>query len=216
MHSCNIFLSSRRDALGVWGSAFAKFSARSPEERRKSIISIPWLVLQGLHRSAASPPSLFMLHYIVHTLLSRTCWTRPSAARCPASRWWNICVCFSVCRSVCHFPPPLCFSRFHIMSLSLAGHVDTCTLGPGPSVCQGEGDIWWAKWTEASGNRFHLRASDRGTLRKAFSFFGHEHVWPNCDSKWVKRTAVPVIFRKVKVSQNSVFLRTKPLWDIMR
>lgn len=45
-----------------------------------------------------------------------------------------------------------CFSRWHIMSPSLTGHVATCRLGFGPSVCWEEGDICWAKWTEDSGN----------------------------------------------------------------
>lgn len=60
------------------------------------------------------------------------------------------------------------FSGCHIMSLSEAGHVTTCRLGSGPSVCWEEGDIWWAKWTKASGNWFHLRFAGQDTHRESY------------------------------------------------
>lgn len=141
--------------------------SQSHEERKTSLISIPWLDLQGLHCSTVA-----LLVYAVHTLLS--CMYR-STARCskvsrlPLVEHMCLILRLSLCLSL---PSPhslsACFSGCHIMSLSLTGHVDTCRLGSGPSVCRGEGDIWWAKWTEASGNWFHLSFSKQDTQRESY------------------------------------------------
>ncbi len=113
-----------------------------------------------------------MLHYIVHTLLS---WTyRSTALRSEMSGLSlveHMCLFLSLSLSLSLGNPhslSVCFSRCHIMSLSLTGHVATRGPGSGPSVCRGDGDIWWAKCTEASGNWFHLRFSDQDTARKSY------------------------------------------------
>lgn len=65
--------------------------------------------------------TLFTLSSAEHTEAQRP------AARCPASRWWNICVCSSVCPSVCHFLD-LILCPFLVNTLCHY-HVATCKVG---------------------------------------------------------------------------------------
>lgn len=132
---------SGRDALRVWGYTAAKSSAQSHKERRKSMISIPRLSLQGLHLSAGA--------LLVYAALHCSHFSSDEHAQHSPSAWGGLSLCLSL-------PNPyslsvrvsigatLCHCHWLVMLLH-------ASLGPGPSVGQGEGDIWWAKWTEVSG-----------------------------------------------------------------
>lgn len=132
-----------------------QISAQSHKERKKTMISIPWLVIQGLHYSAAALMVLAALQCAHSSQLNILKHSSLQWGVQPLTSGTYVSVSLSV--TFCPHSLSVYFSRCHIMSLSLTGHVATCMLRSGPSVCQGEGGICWVKWTEASGNWFHLR-----------------------------------------------------------
>lgn len=107
--------------------------------------SIPQLVLQVLHCSSAA---LVVLCCITSFTLSGL------------SVWEHMCLNLHLSLCLSHpslLSPSVRLSGCHNMLLSQAGHVTTCRLGSGPNVCWEEGDIWWAKWTKASGKWSYLQ-----------------------------------------------------------
>lgn len=125
-------------------------------ERKKSKISIPRSVLKGLNCAAVALLVYAALH--CSQLLSAEAFRH--AALCSEKSSLTLvehmCLFLRLSLPISH-SLPVCFSRCHIMSLSPTGHVATCRLGSGPCICWGEGDILWAKWTEASENWFYLQ-----------------------------------------------------------
>lgn len=146
---------------------------QSHEERKKSTISTTQLVLWGLLALFCSfPPCLCCI--TLFTLVSSeqhveaqaprnemSCHSEPSHR---LSLSFSVCICLSVCLSLSLPLPRL--SRCHIMSLSPTGHVSTCRLGPGPSLCRGGMTSGEVSELIRLGNWFHLHYSDWDTQRR--------------------------------------------------
>lgn len=139
MHSFMQHISLWQKCTESLRSYGCQISTQSHKERKKTMISIPRLVLQGL---LCCCPYGFCCITMLTFLSAEHSEARPSVVSCPVSIQWNICVCISVCHLLPSFSVCLFLQVSHyVTATDWSCHYIYSMLSSDPSVCQEEGDI---------------------------------------------------------------------------